>query len=98
MEDNKKLSADAINANSKAEEIRATEKKKKKKKGTGFFAKIGKKVKEIFSELKLVSWPSFPEVLKKTGVVLAVVLVFLICITVFDYPLSIAFKAMMGIE
>lgn len=97
MEDNKKLSADAINANSKAEEIRRTEKKKKKK-GNGFFAKIGKKIKEIWSELKLVSWPTFPDVLKKTGVVLAVVLVFLICITVFDYPLSIAFKAMMGIE
>ena len=37
---------------------------------------LGKKVKEIFSELKKVSWPSFKSVVKNTGVVIVVVLVF----------------------
>lgn len=35
----------------------------------------GKAFKETFSELKKVTWPSFGEVVKQTGIVLAVVLV-----------------------
>ena len=38
--------------------------------------KLGKKTRELSSELKKVTWPSFKEVVKKTGVVLAVVAVF----------------------
>ena len=63
-------------------------KPKKKNKKAGFFKRIGMKFKDIFSELKKVSWPTFLEVLKKTGIVLAVVLVFLIVITAFDFGLS----------
>lgn len=63
--------------------------KPKKKNGKpGFFKRIGMKFKDIFSELKKVSWPTFLEVLKKTGIVLAVVLAFLIVITAFDFGLS----------
>lgn len=50
-----------------------------------FFKGIGKKFKEIFSELKKVTWPTFPKVVKQTGVVLGVILVFLIFITAADY-------------
>lgn len=50
-----------------------------------FFRWIGKKCKEIFSELKKVTWPAFPKVVKQTGVVLGVILVFLIFITAADY-------------
>ena len=39
-------------------------------------SKVGKRIKETASELKKVSWPSFGSVIKKTGVVLAVVLIF----------------------
>ena len=60
-------------------------KKAKKKSGKpGFFKRLGLKIKDVFSELKKVSWPSFPEVVKKTGVVLVVVLAFLVVITAFD--------------
>lgn len=60
-------------------------KKSKKKSGKpGFFKRIGLKIKDVFSELKKVSWPSFPKVVKKTGVVLVVVLAFLVVITAFD--------------
>lgn len=46
--------------------------KKKKEKSGG----IGKKTKETISELKKVTWPSFGEVVKKTGIVIAFVLIF----------------------
>ena len=60
-------------------------KKAKKKSGKpGFFKRIGLKIKDVFSELKKVSWPSFSKIVKKTGVVLVVVLAFLVVITAFD--------------
>ena len=62
-------------------------KKPKKEKKPGFFSRLGKKLKDIFSELKKVTWPTFPKVLKQTGVVLLVVLAFLIVISAFDYGL-----------
>ena len=45
------------------------------------FVRMGKKLKETFSELKRVTWPTFPKVVKSTCVVLVVVLVFLVVIT-----------------
>ena len=60
-------------------------KKSKKKSGKpNFFKRIGLKIKDVFSELKKVSWPSFPKVVKKTGVFLLVVLAFLVVIAAFD--------------
>ena len=44
--------------------------------------------KEIFSELKKVTWPEFAKVVKQTGIVLGVVLAFLIVVTAFDYGLQ----------
>ena len=68
------------------QEIKAKEAKKAKKKDgkPGFFKRIGMKIKDVFSELKRVTWPTFPKVVKKTGVVLVVVLLFLVIITAFD--------------
>ena len=59
-------------------------KEKKKSDKPGFFAKIGAKIKDTFSELKKVSWPEFGKVVKQTGVVIVVVLIFLVVITAFD--------------
>ena len=53
-----------------------------------FFRWIGRKRKEIFSELKKVTWPTFPKVVKQTGVVLGVILVFLIFVTAVDLGLQ----------
>ena len=47
----------------------------------GFFARMGKKMKEVFSELKRVTWPTFPKVVKSTCVVLVVVLIFTVVVT-----------------
>ena len=52
------------------------------------FVRLGRKFKEVFSELKKVTWPSFGKVIKSTGAVLAVVIVFLIVFTAVNYGLS----------
>ena len=67
-------------------EVKAKEAKKAKKKDgkPNFFKRIGMKMKDVFSELKRVTWPTFPKVVKQTGVVLVVVLAFLVVITAFD--------------
>ena len=72
------------------------EKKSKKDKKPGFFARLGRKMKDVFSELKKVSWPTFAKVLKETGIVLAVVLVFLVVITAFDVGLDTLLKLITG--
>lgn len=60
----------------------------KKEKKPNIFLRMGKKIKEVFSELKKVTWPTFPTVLKQTGVVIAVVSFFLIVIFGFDSLMS----------
>ena len=59
-------------------------KDKKKNKKPNIFQRLGSKAKDVFSELKKVSWPTFAKVVKQTGVVLAVVLIFLVIIFAFD--------------
>lgn len=50
--------------------------KKKSKKKDKEKKSFGRRVREIVSELKKVTWPTFPEVVKKTGIVIAFVLIF----------------------
>lgn len=66
------------------------EKRKKvdKNKKPNIFVRMGRKIKETFSELKRVTWPSFGKALKATGVVLVVVLVFTVVFTGINYGLS----------
>ena len=52
------------------------------------FKRMGKGIKEITSELKKVSWPTFGKVMAETGIVLVVVLFFLLIILGFDSLLS----------
>lgn len=62
--------------------------KKKEKKPS----KIAKRVRETNSELKKVTWPSFSTVVKKTGVVLAVVVIFTVILFGIDRLLSLLFN------
>lgn len=62
-------------------------KKPKKEKKPGLFRKI----KEAWSELKKVSWPSFASVVKKTGIVILVVLIFTIVLLGMDVALGALF-------
>ena len=45
---------------------------------------MGSKIKDMFSELKKVNLPTFGKVVKETGIVLVVVIIFLVIITAFD--------------
>ena len=58
--------------NDKKKDKKKKDKKKKDKSNGG----IAKKTKETMSELKKVTWPTFGEVCKKTGIVIAFVLIF----------------------
>ena len=62
---------------------------KTKNKKPSWFRRVGAKCKETFSELKRVTWPKLPTVLKTTGVVLVVVVAFLAVITGVDAVLSL---------
>ncbi len=56
------------------------------------FVRFGRKVKEIFSELKKVTWPTLGKVLKTTGIVLALVAVFLLVFTGINTGLTKLFE------
>ena len=58
----------------------------------GFFKRMGRSIKETFSELKKVTWPSFGETMKQLGAVIAVVLCFLVVLTLFDFVLGQGFN------
>lgn len=62
-----------------------------------FFVRVGKKFKEVFSELKRVTWPSFPTVVKTTCVVLVVVTAFLVVSTAINYGLNELLKLVTSI-
>ncbi len=61
---------------------------KTKNKKPNWFRRVGAKFKETFSELKRVTWPKFPTVLKTTGVVLVIVAAFLVAVTGVDLLLN----------
>mgnify|MGYP005762841305 CR=1 FL=1 len=53
---------------------------------------IKETLKETFGELRKVTWPSFGETMKQLGAVIAVVLLFLVVLTVFDLILGQGFQ------
>ncbi len=69
--------------NSKSQKNVKKVKKDKKDKGS-----LKRKARETVAELKNVTWPTFGEVCKRTGVVLVVVLVFAVIIFGMDYGLG----------
>ena len=71
-------------------------KSKSKEKKPNIFKRLGRKIKEIFSELKKVSWPTVGKVIKQTGVVLAVVIIFLVLVTGVDFGLSKLLTLLVG--
>ena len=62
------------------------------------FVRIGRKFKETFSELKRVTWPTFPKVVKATCVVLVVVIAFTVVITAINYGLQELLGLVTGIK
>ena len=52
------------------------------------FVRMGKRLKDTFSELKRVTWPTLPKVVKSTCVVLVVVVAFTLVVTGINYGLQ----------
>ena len=71
---------------------------KTKNQKPSWFRRVGAKIKETFSEVKKVSWPSFLTVLKTTGLVLVVVAAFLAVIMGVDALLSLLFDGLVGLS
>lgn len=63
-------------------------KAKSAEKKPNIFVRMGRKLKEVFSELKKVTWPTFSKVVKATGVVLVVVVIFLVIFGAINYGLG----------
>ena len=71
---------------------------KTKNKKPNWFRRAGAKIKETFSELKRVTWPKIPVVLKTTGVVLVVVAAFLVVVTAVDQGLLALLEELTSIQ
>lgn len=85
--DNKSLDNGGFIAKGESKPQAEVKKTKPKSKKPNIFKRMGAKIKDVFSELKKVSWPKFPKVVKQTGVVIVVVLIFLVVISAFDFGL-----------
>ena len=75
------------------EKEKAKQEKAKKKGKKEFFLKrfgrwLGRKTRDLIAELKKVTWPTFPKVMKQTGIVIGVVVFFLVIIFAIDLGLS----------
>lgn len=68
------------------------EKNKKQTKKENKGSKAKKKIKEVASELKKVTWPTFPQIVKKTSTVIAVVLVFAVVLLGIDALLELVYN------
>ena len=76
-----------------AAEVKKVQPKNKK---PNVFVRMGKKIKEVFSELKKVTWAKPKKVFASTGIVIAFVLIFLVILFVFDYVLFGLLSLLMG--
>ena len=83
--DNQKIDK---NAQANAEKADKKAQKKNANKKPNIFVRMGGKIKAVVSELKKVTWPTFPTVLKRLGAVLVTVLVMLVLILVIDLGLQ----------
>ena len=81
----KTLTKEELKEQKKQEKHKAKKAKEKKEKKGGLF----KKLKEAWSELKKVTWPGFSTVVKRTGVVILVALIFTVVLFGIDYLLGL---------
>ncbi len=82
----------------KKEPKAAPKKDKKKDKKPNIFVRMGRKLKETFSELKRVTWPTLPKALKATGVVIVIVCIFLVIITAVNIGFTELLKLLTDIK
>lgn len=71
-------------------------KDKKSEKKPGFFARVGKWLRDMKSELKKVQWPTRKQTVNNTLIVIACVIVVGIFIALFDFVAGEAIKLLIG--
>lgn len=87
-----KVEEKAKNKDNKDKKVNKKGKKEKvKEKG-----KLARKARETTSELKKVTWPTFKDVVKRTGVVLAVVVIFAVILFGIDSLFGFLFGLLTG--
>ena len=74
------------------EELKEQKRIEKEKKG------LFKKLREAWGELKKTTWPTFVQVVKKTGIVLLVVLIFTVVLFLIDYGLGALYNVLMPLS
>lgn len=89
-----KKDTDSQVVESKSEKPAKKNKEKNKDKKPNIFVRLGRKLKETFGELKRVTWPTFGQAVKATGVVLVIVLIFMVLVTGVNFGLSELLKLM----
>ena len=85
--ENKTSTNEEVKTTDKVVEVKAKDIAKDKKKKENKVKKpnkIAKALKDTGNELKKVSWPGFKQVVKQTGIVLVVVIVFALVLFGFD--------------
>ena len=84
MAENEKVEQAAQTAEGKADKAKKDKKPEKKSK-PGFFARVGKWLKDMRTELKKVQWPTRKQTINNTLIVIACVIVVGIFIWLFDF-------------
>lgn len=87
----KKLEKEKLKKDKQIAKEKADKKKKEERERKGKIS-LKQRFKETGSELKKVSWPSFGETMKKTGVVIGIVVFFAVVLVAFDFLLSFLYK------
>ena len=96
------VATEEVKTSSKVEEKEKSKNKDKKvdKKGkkekVKEKGKLARKARETTSELKKVTWPTFKDVVKRTGVVLAVVIIFAVILFGIDSLFGFLFGLLTG--
>lgn len=73
-----------------------TKKSKKKSDKPNIFKRIGKFFKEMYSELKKVSWPGAKKVFAQLGTVLLVVVIFMVIVVGIDLGVGALLKLLVA--
>ena len=92
---NEQKAVETVVESPKADKTKVKPKKEKKQKDKKS-SKIGTKLKETKSELKKVTWPTFGQVVKRTGVVLAVVIIFTLVVFGIDSLLGWLYRLLLS--
>ena len=81
----------------KLESAKAEKKAKPAEKKPGFFARVGKWLRELKSELKKVQWPTKKQTINNTSIVIACCAVVGAFIWVFDFIANGAIKGLISL-